>query len=49
MVLSATINQYALRLAAAAPRFALTLASLDYDVVAKYDHPRRMRSTATST
>jgi D-glycero-alpha-D-manno-heptose-7-phosphate kinase len=43
MVLSATINQYAY--ASLRPRrdTRLTLASLDYDVVAKYDHPRRMR------
>lgn len=43
MVLSATINQYAY--ASLRPRrdSRLTLASLDYDVVARYDHPRRMR------
>ena len=43
MVLSATINQYAY--ASLHPRrdSRLTLASLDYDVVAKYDHPRRVR------
>ena len=43
MVLSATIDQYAY--ASLSPRrdSKLTLASLDYDVVAKYDHPRRMR------
>ena len=43
VVLSATINQYAH--ASLRPRrdSKLTLASLDYDVVAKYDHPRRMR------
>jgi D-glycero-alpha-D-manno-heptose-7-phosphate kinase len=43
MVLSATINQYAY--ASLRPRrdARLTLASLDYDVVAKYDHPRRLR------
>jgi D-glycero-alpha-D-manno-heptose-7-phosphate kinase len=43
MVLSATINQYAY--ASLRPRrdSKLTLASLDYDVVAKYDHPRRVR------
>jgi D-glycero-alpha-D-manno-heptose-7-phosphate kinase len=43
MVLSATINQYAY--ASLRPRrdTRLTLASLDYDVVAKYDHPRRLR------
>lgn len=43
MVLSATINQYAY--ASLRPRrdSRLTLASLDYDVVAKYDHPRRVR------
>jgi D-glycero-alpha-D-manno-heptose-7-phosphate kinase len=43
MVLSATINQYAH--ASLRPRrdSRLTLASLDYDVVAKYDHPRRLK------
>jgi D-glycero-alpha-D-manno-heptose-7-phosphate kinase len=43
MVLSATINQYAY--ASLRPRrdSRLTLASLDYDVVARYDHPRRLR------
>ena len=43
MVLSTTINQYAY--ASLRPRrdSRLTIASLDYDVVAKYDHPRRMR------
>ena len=43
MVLSATMNQYAY--ASLRPRrdSRVTLASLDYDVVAKYDHPRRMR------
>jgi D-glycero-alpha-D-manno-heptose-7-phosphate kinase len=43
MVLSATINQYAH--ASLRPRrdSRLTLASLDYDVVARYDHPRRMK------
>jgi D-glycero-alpha-D-manno-heptose-7-phosphate kinase len=43
MVLSATINQYAY--ASLSPRrdSRLTLASLDYDIVAKYDHPRRVR------
>jgi len=43
MVLSATINQYAY--ASLRPRrdSKLTLASLDYDLVARYDHPRRMR------
>ena len=43
MVLSATINQYAY--ASLRPRrdSRLTLASLDYDIVARYDHPRRMR------
>ena len=43
VVLSATINQYAF--ASLRPRrdSRLTLASLDYDIVAKYDHPRRMR------
>ena len=43
MVLSATIDQYAY--ASLRPRrdSRLTIASLDYDVVAKFDHPRRMR------
>ena len=43
MVLSATINQYAY--ASLRPRrdSKLTLASLDYDVVARYDHPRRLK------
>jgi D-glycero-alpha-D-manno-heptose-7-phosphate kinase len=43
MVLSATINQYAH--ASLRPRrdSRLTISSLDYDVVARYDHPRRMR------
>jgi len=43
MVLSATINQYAY--ASLRPRrdTRLTLASLDYDVVARYDHPRRLK------
>lgn len=43
VVLSATINQYAF--ASLRPRrdARLTLASLDYDVVAKFDHPRRLR------
>ena len=43
IVLSATINQYAY--ASLRPRrdSKLTLASLDYDLVAKYDHPRRVR------
>ncbi|OGF16474.1 MAG: GHMP kinase [Candidatus Eisenbacteria bacterium RBG_16_71_46] len=42
-VLSATINQYAY--ASLRPRrdSRLTIASLDYDVVARYDHPRRMK------
>jgi len=42
-VLSATINHYAT--ASLRPRrdSRLTLASLDYDLVAKYDHPRRLR------
>ena len=41
-VLSATINHYAY--ASLRPRrdSRLTLASLDYDLVAKYDHPRRL-------
>src|SRR5205823_2788827 len=44
MVLSATINQYAY--ASLRPRrdTRFTLASLDYDVVARFDHPRRMRA-----
>jgi D-glycero-alpha-D-manno-heptose-7-phosphate kinase len=43
MVLSATINQYAY--ASLRPRrdTRLTIASLDYDVVARYDHPRRLK------
>jgi D-glycero-alpha-D-manno-heptose-7-phosphate kinase len=43
MVLSATINQYAY--ASLRPRrdSRLTLASLDYDLVARYDHPRRLK------
>jgi D-glycero-alpha-D-manno-heptose-7-phosphate kinase len=43
LVLSATINQYAY--ASLRPRrdSRLTLASLDYDMTAKYEHPRRMR------
>ncbi len=43
VVLSATINQYAY--ASLRPRrdSRLTLASLDYDIVADYDHPRRLR------
>ncbi|HEY6867826.1 MAG TPA: GHMP kinase [Candidatus Eisenbacteria bacterium] len=43
MVLSATINQYAY--ASLRPRrdTRFTIASLDYDVVARYDHPRRLR------
>ncbi len=43
MVLSATINQYAY--ASLRPRrdSKLTLASLDYDMLVKYAHPRRMR------
>lgn len=42
-VLSATINQYAV--ASLRPRrdTRLTLGSLDYDIVAKYDHPRRVK------
>ncbi len=42
-VLSATINQYAF--ASLRPRrdSRLTLESLDYDMLVKYDHPRRMR------
>ena len=47
MVLSATINQYAY--ASLRPRrdTRVTLASLDYDVVARYDHPRQMRKDGT--
>lgn len=43
MVLSATINQYAY--ASLRPRrdSRLLLSSLDYDLVAKYDHPRRLK------
>jgi D-glycero-alpha-D-manno-heptose-7-phosphate kinase len=43
VVLSATIDQYAY--ASLRPRSdtRLTLASLDYDVVARYDHPQRLR------
>jgi len=43
MVLSATINQYAY--ASVRPRrdTRFTLSSLDYDMVARYDHPRRMK------
>ncbi|NOT35168.1 MAG: GHMP kinase [Candidatus Eisenbacteria bacterium] len=43
MVLSATINQYAY--ASLRPRrdSRTTIASLDYDVVAKYDHPKRLK------
>jgi D-glycero-alpha-D-manno-heptose-7-phosphate kinase len=46
-VLSATINHYAY--ASLRPRrdARLTLASLDYDVVAKYDHPRRLKFDGT--
>ena len=43
MVLSATINQYAYVSLRPRRDQRLTLASLDYDVVAKYDHPRRLR------
>ena len=43
MVLSATINQYAH--ASLRPRrdSKLTIASLDYDMVARYDHPKRVK------
>lgn len=43
MVLSATINQYAY--ASLRPRrdTRITIASLDYDMVARYDHPSRMK------
>lgn len=46
-VLSATINHYAY--ASLRPRrdSRLTLASLDYDLVAKYDHPRRLKFDGT--
>ncbi len=42
MVLSATINQYAY--ASLRPRrdSRVSIASLDYDIVARYDHPRRL-------
>ena len=42
-VLSATINHHAY--AALSPRrdTRLTLASLDYDLIAKYDHPKRLK------
>jgi D-glycero-alpha-D-manno-heptose-7-phosphate kinase len=43
MVLSATINQYAHSSLRPRRDSRLTLASLDYDVVARYDHPRRMK------
>ena len=43
VVLSATINQYAYGSLRPRRDSRVTLASLDYDVVAKYDHPRRMR------
>jgi len=43
MVLSATINQYAYVSLRPRRDSRLTLASLDYDMVAKYDHPRRVR------
>ena len=43
MVLSATINQYAYVSLRPRRDSRVTLASLDYDVVAKYDHPRRVR------
>jgi len=43
MVLSATINQYAYVSLRPRRDSRLTLASLDYDTVAKYDHPRRVR------
>jgi D-glycero-alpha-D-manno-heptose-7-phosphate kinase len=43
MVLSATINQYAY--ASLRPRrdSRISISSLDYDVVARYDHPRRLK------
>ena len=43
MVLSATVNQYAYVSLRPRRDSRLTLASLDYDMVAKYDHPRRVR------
>ena len=43
MVLSATINQYAYGSLRPRRDSRVTLASLDYDIVAKYDHPRRMK------
>jgi len=43
VVLSATINQYAYASLRPRPDSRLTLASLDYDVVARYDHPLRLR------
>jgi len=42
-VLSATVNQYAYVSLRPRRDSRLTLASLDYDMVAKYDHPRRVR------
>ena len=42
-VLSATINHYATATLRPRRDTRLTLASLDYDMVAKYDHPRRLR------
>ena len=43
VVLSATVNQYAY--ASVRPRrdSRIVINSLDYDVVAKYDHPRRLK------
>ena len=43
LVLSATINQYAYGSLRPRRDSKLTLASLDYDVVARYDHPRRLK------
>jgi len=43
MVLSATVNQYAYVSLRPRRDSRLTLASLDYDMVAKYDHPGRVR------
>ena len=43
LVLSASINHYAYGSLRPRRDSRVTLASLDYDVVAKYDHPRRMR------
>ena len=42
-VLSATINQYATATLKPRRDTRLTLSSLDYDLLVKYDHPRRMK------